>query len=317
MLAQPDEVINIMNAVNVFLEWKSMNDSHRDQEVYHPSEWGKCLRKVQYLRYSERNYIPLPSPSPRDPQLSRIFDTGHSMHHRWANYFNQMGVLRGWWRCGNISCSKIYGQENKIGIFSPKKCSSCGSSQLHYMEVAVEDKSLNFKGNADQILDFSNFDVSRFQKGNPVQVLFDPDRLPKTPIVNDMKTINSNQFDPKGFNKGAMLPKAEHRIQICIYANILDLDYGTIIYENKDTSAVKMFQVDKNPPLWNKIKEQATKMNAMLPDKLLPPPRLEKKDNYECRDCPFRSICHSSKIWDDPHLNEKRQKFYSMSIDET
>jgi hypothetical protein len=85
-----------------------------------------------------------------------------------------------------------------------------------------------------------------------------------------------------------------------------------LVYENKDDSSTKIYKIDRNPDMWNKIQEQAIKMNDMVAEQLLPPPRPVSKDEYECRYCDFQSMCHKSKVWDDPDLLAKRLKFYGI-----
>ena len=145
-----------------------------------------------------------------------------------------------------------------------------------------------------------------FSKGNKVDVLFRAEDLPKKPVVLDMKSINSFSFK----SKLEMGPSLVYRTQLVIYCNILDLDFGVLIYENKDDSNTKIYKIDRNPEMWLKIKDQASKMNEMVEDKLLPPPRPVSKEDYDCRYCEFQSICHNSKAWQDPELLQKRLKFY-------
>lgn len=319
IVRQPPEVTNLINLVNTHSSWVSQNGPPRGHEIYHPSAFGSCLRKMQYQRYAERGYISV-QPQIPEPRMCRIWDTGHSMHDRWAKYFEDIGVLRGVWECANPHCShneglpmapdfdgspRKYGLDNKLGCFKPKHC-ECGCNQFKYHEVSVIDKKLNFHGHADQILDFSNFDPDRYQQGNAVPMLFKPEDLPKKPIVIDMKTVNSFKFKSKLKNT----PDFHYKVQLTIYVNVLDLDYGVIIYENKDDCATKVYQVDRNPELWEKIKEQALKMNEMVDRKLLPPPRPESKKSFDCNYCEFSPICHQSKVWDDPDLGSKRASFY-------
>ena len=327
------EIQNIMNALNVHLQWRSKNGPPRGHLVYHPSSFGRCLRKMQYELYEEMGYIKGEHDKKSNETL-RIFDTGHSMHNRWANYFSDIGVLRGYWHCKNKMCyvfkddgslllndicnskefyqkhgSRKYGYDNLIGCHKPKSC-VCGCSDFDYHEISVENSDLNFHGHADQILDFSNFDVSLYKTGNPVDILFNPKDLPKYPIVVDMKTINSRDFDGKLQEKMHF----EYKVQLTIYINILKLEKGVLIYENKDNSRVKIFEVNKNPELWKKIQEQASTMKSMIDSKKLPPPRPKAKSSIECRYCPFKSKCHgedgTKSIWDHPDLSELREKFY-------
>jgi len=330
IVRQPPEVTNLINLVNTHLSWKNLNGPPRGFEIYHPSAFGNCLRKMQYQRYEERGLIQSDDGTP-EPRMVRIWDTGHSMHDRWARYFEEIGVLKGIWECMNPVCEtynddgrlrrpegseslmqmdacpkpRKYGREIKTGCFKPEAC-KCGCKQFKYHEVSVIDKELNFHGHADMVLDFSNFDANMYKEGNGVPILFKPEDLPKKPIVIDMKTVNSFKFKSKLKEN----PDFGYKVQITIYANVLDLEYGVIIYENKDDCNTKVYQVGRNPELWEKIKEQAAKMNSMVDDKLLPPPRPTSKTGFDCKYCDFTSICHGSKVWNDPNLDAKRHAFY-------
>lgn len=322
-MPQPPEVTNIMNVVNTFLSWKSVNGPPRGYLRYHPSSFGSCLRKVQYQRYTDMGKIEVEKEVIK-PQNMRIFDTGHSMHARWAGYFEEIGVLRGVWECKNYNCRlydddgklislqdnaaakpRQYGKEEKIGVFKPKAC-CCGCKEFTYHEITVHDDDLNFHGHCDQILDFSNFDASVYKSGNAVDVLFRECDLPKKPIVLDMKSINAFNFKNK-LEKG---PSLVYKTQLQIYCNILDLEYGVLIYENKDNSETKVYQVARDPQMWAVIKQQAIKMNGMVEDMYLPPPRPSVKGEGDCKYCEYQSICHKSKVWDDPKLTELRLNFY-------
>lgn len=322
-IGQPVEVTNVINVLNTYLQWKSINGPPRGYLRYHPSSFGSCLRKAQYQRYTDMGYVKVDK-EVNEARSIRIFDTGHSMHARWAQYFEGLGVLRGVWECKNKLChaymddgtfdnskittfgkSRIHGKDNKIGCFKPKAC-VCGCQEFEYHEITVHDDELNFHGHCDQILDFSNFDPNMFNQGNPVDVLFKVEDLPKKPIVLDMKSINSFSFKSK-LEQG---PSLVYRTQLVIYCNILDLEYGILIYENKDDSSTKVYKVDRNPDMWMSIVKQANSLNDMVAEKLLPPPRPQAKTDYDCRYCEYQSICHNSKIWDDPNLDTKRLNFY-------
>lgn len=334
-VAQSPEVVNIINVLNTHLKWKNVNGAPRGYQKYHPSSFGGCLRKAQYQRYEEQGLFKCEKED-IDPKTVRIFDTGHSMHARWSSYFEQIGVLRGVWECANPCCHlwdedgnyspdilqrdglkvtevianfkpRIYGLLDKIGCFKPKYC-ICGNKEFHYHEVTVSDKELNFHGHCDQILDFSNFDPSIYKTGNPVDILFKMEDLPKKPIVLDMKSINDFSFKSK-LNEG---PSLIYRTQLVIYCNILDLEYGVLIYENKNDSATKIYKIEKDVEMWNVIRKQALALNNMNSDQLLPPPRPTSKEDFDCRYCEYQSICHKSKIWQDPDLMQKRLKFYGI-----
>jgi len=176
------EVKTVQNILNTFLRWRNMNGPIRSHQSHHPSSWGGCLRKVQYQRYAESGHIKA-EPESLEARIIRIFDTGHSMHDRWARYWEDLGVLRGVWKCTNPSCGKFYGKDKKLGIFKPDKC-ECDHDVFTYCEITVKDEELNFYGHVDQILDFSNFEGGKaFKKGNSVRVLFKDEDIPKNPIL--------------------------------------------------------------------------------------------------------------------------------------
>jgi hypothetical protein len=74
-------------------------------------------------------------------RLQSIFDEGHAIHAKWQNWFQEMGVLHGKFRC--VSC---------LGITwgtSPKECSKCGWKTLEYAEVTLVDEELRIAGHTD------------------------------------------------------------------------------------------------------------------------------------------------------------------------
>lgn len=313
------EVSSILGVLDTHLRQKSIENPPRGYEKYHPSAFGECLRKMQYYRYCDRGYINLIS-EPLDSKSIRLFDKGHNMHSRWARYSEEMGILRGYWECLNPCCGmwddngkfikidgftkpRFYGEDNSVGCFKPEKC-ICGSNEFKYHEITVKDTEMNFYGHCDMVWDFSKLNVEKFKD---IKKTFCVDKLPKNPIVIDMKTCNDNGFK-KAQKEG---PKLGYRIQLTIYANILPVDFGLLIYENKNDSNITAFRIDKNTDtVFATIKNQAKLMNEMVDSKALPPPRPDSKDTYECSNCPFAKICHKSSIWSDKTFAEKRKNFY-------
>lgn len=304
------QVYSISKIIDEYFQYKnSKNSSNRSYSVYHPSAFGKCLRKMQYQRYASNNMIDSPKIS-NESRMIRIWDTGHSLHSRWAKYMEDLGVLKGIWTCTNTSCNKVFGRDALIGCYKPKSCDVCNCIEFKYDEITVKDESLNFYGHCDQILDFSNLDpdfikwTSEKWGGN----IFN-NNMPSSPIVVDMKSINKSQW-----SKIQHEPHSYYVIQIIIYIHLLNLEYGLIIYEKKDDSEIKIFKVTRDEELWGMIKKQADIMNKMFEKKSLPPPRPESKNSFECRFCEFSDICHKSNVWDVDNLNEIRGKFYNFDI---
>ncbi len=298
----------ISQLIDQYLTYKQNQNNDRSYKVFHPSAFGKCIRKMMYQKYVSEGAMEPPVQTV-EPRMVRIWDTGHSMHSRWANYMEDIGVLRGVWKCINPSCYKLYGKDNKIGIFKPESCECCGSNKFIYEEITVDDKELNFHGHCDQVLDFSNIsDVFKNSK-EYAHLKSMIQYMPEKPIVIDMKSIGKNQWSK--IEKGAHF---YYIVQLTIYLHILDLDMGIIIYERKDDSETKMFKVTRNNEWWDVIKKQSSLMLSMFEKKTLPPPRPVSQNDFDCKYCEFKDTCHSSKIWNANNLDELRSKFYSFDI---
>ncbi len=326
----PKEIASLMGVIDTYKRWVNYKErGDRKYNFYHPSEWGKCLRKQQYYHYAFLGLIET-VPEKMESKILRLFDKGHNMHTRWTRYFEGCGILRGRWKCLNPYCclfdekreyiittgkavpnaenlleSRIYGKDNPKGIFKPDKC-LCGCKDFEYLEVDVFSEELNISGHSDVIIDCSNLAADQFKE---VRTTYNIELLPKDgeEVVIDMKTIGSRAWTYQLENKG---PHREYLIQLTCYTHILDCAYGILLYENKDTSEMRWYKVERNDKWWEVIKWQATTMKDMIESRKLPPPRPEKKDCYECKQCSCKKICHKSGIWNDEKLKEKRVGFY-------
>jgi hypothetical protein len=333
----PPEVTALLGLVDTHMRWKNANQPPRGHDRFHPSAFGKCLRLMQYQRFEEHGLIK-GQPETPEPFLIRIWGNGHSMHDRWREYFEDIGVLKGYWQCDNPACCayedngyinpdaleemkadpaeylrrrRWYGKGELQGAFKPEQC-VCGWNRFTYHEIDVEDKEMNIYGHADMILDFSNFDPARY---SGVQCSFLPEYLPTEPIVVDMKTIN--HFDYQNVAKGEA--HDYYDIQLKLYANILKCAYGVLIYENKNNQRCCAFKIDPaSDTVFPELVRQAKAMQEMFAvidedgnvHHLLPPPRPIHKESKDCTYCGYREICHASPIWDDPDLAQKRKDFY-------
>lgn len=342
------ECLSVLGLVDCYLKWKDENGEPRGFERYHPSAFGDCLRKMQYQRYSERGYIPTP-PDPHKPTLIRIFDNGHSMHDRWRNYFDDIHVLKGYWTCTNPLCGatddhgnhdeattmkdfmaepkvwmkrrRKHGKELLQGSFKPDKC-ICGWERFKYDELDVDAPELNFHGHADMILDFSSpkFDPERYLPYANDNFGFSLNDLPKVPIVVDMKSANQYKFQTTA--KGEC--PIGYQIQLMIYANVLDCEYGLLMYENKNNQTTTAYKIPRAAErLWPEVVRQASIMNDMVDvempdgsiDHLLPPPRPSSLDSDDCSYCVYKEMCAESGCWEDPDLHTKRGEFYGRLLD--
>ncbi len=298
------QTYSLSRVIDSFLQWRNSSDKSRSYSVYHPSAFGKCLRKMQYQRYASDGIIEQP-PKSFDARTLRIFDTGHSLHHRWAEFMRGLKVLRGVWKC--LSCDNLHGLNDPLGCFEPPCCEKCDFAKLAYEEITVKDQSINFYGHADQILDFSSAraDFLESEVGKSLQSDFA--NLPSTPFVVDMKSIGKSQWP-----KIAVEPHFEYVVQLTTYIHVLGLECGMLIYEKKDDSELKFFRIGRNEAMWEEIRKQASLMMQMAEKKSLPPPRPARKDSWECKTCEYSSMCHSSSVWSRADLNELRQRFYTF-----
>lgn len=338
----PKEVSSLMGLIDTYLRHKNqvVEAGTRKYEHYHPSEWGKCLRMQQYKHYAHKGLLSV-TPEVFDSRILRLFGKGHNMHERWTQYFEEIGVLKGHWRCKNRACKlfddsgqmrnlstqdvarmfagnpRVYGEEENFGIFKPNRC-VCGCAEFDYEENDVVSEELNIHGHCDLIFDCTNLPEDAFEGVRPT---YARKYLPMNGkmVVGDMKTISSsawkNQLEKKG-------PHKYYLIQLTCYVHILGCDYGLLMYENKDNSEMKWYKVERNDEWWEAIKWQSKTMQDMSqatneagdPSPKLPPPRPTCKSSYDCKGCDFRSLCHKSSIWDNPNLISMRKQFYQCLL---
>jgi len=66
--------------------------------------------------------------------------------------------------------------------------------------------------------------------------------------IVELKSIND-----KGFKALITDPKADHYLQLQIYLNILNIEHGIVLYENKNDQQIKCFDVSKNVDVWEQL----------------------------------------------------------------
>lgn len=254
-------------------------DNPRRFDIFHPSAWGVCLRKIAYQYYNELDPFVFKTADDIKDQMERVFDNGHGSHHRWQTYLDHAGVLRGVWRCINPFCAKLYGTEDKLGVFNPSrekgwKC-ECGSEKrLAYEEAVVKSApEYNFEGHCDGIIDVRG---TPFAQNNKYDV-----------FVADLKTMKEEYF------MELMEPKTEHVVQVNIYMWILDLHGAVVVYENKNDQRLKEMFVPRDDALIDKIKAQSVWMMDILKAKKLPfRPNEFSRSKIPCRWCEFVDYCY-------------------------
>ena len=80
----------------------------------------------------------------------------------------------------------------------------------------------------------------------------------KGEAVLELKSINE-----KGFNDLKSSPKHDHFIQLQIYLNLLNKDYGIVLYENKNDQKLKAFKVERDVKVWETLLERCQSIMNM------------------------------------------------------
>ena len=233
-----------------------IDDNDRDYTYFHPSEFHECVRKIAYKFYEVEGKNKI------TPDLQRIFDNGHYMHERYVQYFRNIGIIYGVWQCANPLCKEEYGRDVNIGIVEPEMpCEKCGCEKYFYEEVNVRKDDFWFSGHIDCI----------FKLAGDLGIV-------------DFKSMNSRMFSQ------LREPLEKHIIQVTIYLWILDIHSGFLLYENKDTQKIKLYEIVRNDELVEKIKNRAMGLKGILEQRKLPK-RPFKKDSKQCKSCDFKSVC--------------------------
>ena len=242
-------------------EHESRIDAPSDYSFFHPSEFYQCVRKLAY------NYYGLGKDRKIKPDLRRVFDNGDHMHLRYTGYFENLNILYGAWECKNPLCKKIFGENEKLGIQKPViKCDNCGCDEYKYIEVTAGNDEYMISGHIDGIL----------KLGGEYSVI-------------DYKSMHANQFT--SLNE----PMDKHIIQVEIYLWLLDLKTGFLLYENKDSQKIKLFEVVYNEDLIAKILKRLEAIRDIVKNNKLPKRPFEK-DSSQCKVCDFNKICWKKSV---------------------
>ena len=77
--------------------------------------------------------------------------------------------------------------------------------------------------------------------------------------VVELKSIND-----RGFKQLITDPKPDHYLQLQIYLNLLDIQHGIVLYENKNDQQVKCFEVTRSLEVWAKLLERCERIRSMV-----------------------------------------------------
>ena len=113
-------------------------------------------------------------------------------------------------------------------------------------------------------------------------------------FVVDFKSIN--RFSFQALSKPYIAAKKRKYVyQIQFYMDILDKEWGCLLFKNKDTSALKEFWYKRSPEMLAQALVKLAKITkANLRGKLVKRPFT--KSSYECKNCPMRIHCWGSPV---------------------
>jgi len=98
-------------------------------------------------------------------------------------------------------------------------------------------------------------------------------------------------------------PEDAHKKQVQLYMHYFKIPYGIVIYENKNTQAMKEFEEKYDPKLCKKIISEFEELKYQIENEIMPPIPLDLKEKrdaaevgeggfpWECEYCDFKEEC--------------------------
>lgn len=115
--------------------------------------------------------------------------------------------------------------------------------------------------------------------------------------VVDFKSINSLVFQK------LEAAKQEDINQIQLYLHFFKIPKGILLYVNKNTLELKEFIINYDPIICQKLLRDLTILKTKIESNTVPLPLPDYPDNWQCKYCQFKEICHLVGIkelgWDE------------------
>jgi hypothetical protein len=106
----------------------------------------------------------------------------------------------------------------------------------------------------------------------------------------DIKGINTYGFSRITMDNAA---KSEHVRQVITYCKLRQIRRGLLLYENKNSNEIRVFQVPFNQKLWQEVEDWSLEVLDALEHKRLPPMHPEcEGGTYLWEKCPYRRLCY-------------------------
>ena len=239
----------------------------RRTDVLHPSEIIKrdwCKRASYFLLKGHTKIQDKPN-----LRLQSIFDEGHAIHAKWQNWFQEMGVLHGQFKCG--SCDKVtWGT-------SPKYCDHCQSTKLTYAEVTLRDDKLRIAGHTDGWI-----------KGIGDDCLIEIKSIGPGTIRNEDPSLFLDSKDFMAAWKEVRRPFNSHLLQGQMYLELMkrmghEVNEIVFLYELKADQDYKEFAIKADYEIVRHIFEGAEQVVKAV--KAGVPPRCSNNLGATCKYC--------------------------------
>lgn len=183
-----------------------------------------------------------------------VLENGTSFHERMEKIFEEMGIL-----------------------IAP--------------ELSIKNEMLSISGRSDAII--WNPTLQEGAPDGPIITLKDT----KENIVyqgpnNIVSIVEFKSIKDAAFHKlTKSKPKSEHMKQLQLYFRLTGIEHGYIYYENKNTQAIKIYEVFKDDDVIREVVLEIKETVAYAEKGELPERPFEPAD-IQCRFCNFRNICH-------------------------
>ena len=93
-------------------------------------------------------------------------------------------------------------------------------------------------------------------------------------------------------------PEDKHVMQVMLYLNAKEADYGLLVYLDKKNMRIRQFRVDYDDAAHNKVMDRFKDLDIHLRNKKLPPAEYYFNDEkvWECKYCPYYNECMKAII---------------------
>ena len=255
-------------------------DGQRDTKHLHPSEMARndwCPR-ASYYRMTDST---VSDPEAFSMRRLNIFAEGHYIHEKWQEWMWRAGCLVGVFRCHHCG----YGWMDK----SPATCPECGSDDLRYKEVPIQNDEYMILGHADgEWEDYQGRALVELKSIGLGTIRFD------APALHE--AYSSGQLTLDELWRRIKRPLMAHRKQINLYLYVRALSKAIVIYEWKPTQEVKEFHLDYDDKLVRPMLDKAKLVVDALHDEIPPPRPAASKEAPICKMCPYKTECWKAKV---------------------